>query len=154
MQLLYPHTEPAVLSQSLGTSVRLFVQLPGSSTASLLRVLRDETECVGDIIDAIIAKFNMKQRFMGISPDQLQLFKLDSGGSRTLLTPMQTLSQACILEGSRLAVELTAAVQVPLPRSSGERRYVAAVRWVLRYFLRPAPSISLPLLQTRKCTTG
>lgn len=87
-----------------GGSIRLSVKLPGSSIAELLRVRAANTECVGDLKEAIIKKF---KRFKGLDPSELQLFKLDSS-SRTLLEPMQMLSEASVHIGVDLAVELTA----------------------------------------------
>jgi hypothetical protein len=68
---------------------------------------------VGHIKDAIIAEF---KRFKDLDPSDLLLFKLgDAGsGSRTPLIPAQTLSDAGIVSGTTLVVELTAAPQAPL----------------------------------------
>ena len=65
---------------------------------------RDEIECVGDIKDAVISRF--KKRFASVDPDEVQLLKLD-GSTRTLLGPMQTLNEAGIFAGMKLAVAVT-----------------------------------------------
>jgi hypothetical protein len=67
---------------------------------------------VGDLKDAIMAKF--KQRFTGVDPDQMQLFKVDgaASGSRTALDPTLTLSDASILAGAKLEVVVTTATAV------------------------------------------
>jgi hypothetical protein len=82
--------------------LRLFIMLPGRSTSELLRAPSDETACVGDLKTAIIAEF---KRLEGLKADVLQLFKLD-GSSRTLLNPVQTLSEAGITSGTKLEVAI------------------------------------------------
>jgi hypothetical protein len=88
--------------------ITLFIQLPGSTT---LEVVDTAGPYVGHIKDAIIAKFKLDA-----APHHLLLFKLDDAGSgsRTLLIPTQTLSDAGIISGTTLVVELTAATQAPL----------------------------------------
>jgi hypothetical protein len=66
---------------------------------------------VGHIKRAIIAEFKLDA-----APHHLLLFKLgDTGsGSRTPLNPTQTLSDAGLVSGTKLVVELTAATLAPL----------------------------------------
>lgn len=96
------------LSHSLqipGSSLLLYVTLPGSSTVELLRVPLEATEYVGDLKDAIITKFNKPG---GYKADQLHLINVD-GSHRTVLRPTQTLSDAGVRGGTELAVEFTIA---------------------------------------------
>ena len=67
----------------------------------------EKTECVGDIKDAIIAKFKQLEN---AKADQLQLFKLD-GSNDTQLEPVQTLSEVGIQTGTMLLVKAAEPVQ-------------------------------------------
>ena len=80
----------------------LLVKLPGCSDSELLRVSLEEAERVGDVKDAIIAKF--KQHLAGVDPVQLKLFKLEGCNSVKLLDPTQTLSAARICADTTLLV--------------------------------------------------
>lgn len=98
--------------------VTLFIQLPGIAEPKLLRA--QWSDYPDDVIDTIITKF--KQRFSGVEPDQLHLFKLgDDGSSRILLEPMQTLADAGLFTGTggtvKLLVELVTEGACSLPRS-------------------------------------
>ena len=82
--------------------LRFSIQLSKDET----RVLRvSDAECVDDIMDAIIAKF---KRFKDVDPCELQLFKLDSSGSRSskALKPMQTLAEADLLSATGGLIKL------------------------------------------------
>lgn len=89
------------------------VKLPGSDAAESLRLTRNDIECVGDIKDAVVSRF--KKRFASVDPDEVQLLKLD-GSTRTLLGPTQTLNEAGVFAGTKLAVEVTPFVD---PHSKG-----------------------------------
>lgn len=82
--------------------LRLFVALPGHCNAELLRVLRKETECVGDLKTLIITEYRLD-----IAPQHLQVLKLD-GSRRILLHSAQTLVEAGIDMDTKLVVEFTA----------------------------------------------
>jgi hypothetical protein len=62
----------------------------------LLRVPSDKAAFVGDLTDAIIAKFKL-----AATPQQLQLIKLD-GVAPSLLDPLHTLSEAGVTPGTKL----------------------------------------------------
>jgi hypothetical protein len=88
--------------------ITLLIQLPGCTT---LEVLDTAGLYVGHIKNAVITEFKQLE---GLKADQLQLFKLGGDGSRTPLDPANTLSEAGIVVGTKLVVELTAATQAPL----------------------------------------
>ena len=87
--------------QGSNSSIPLFIKLPGIETVQFLLA---EGLYVGQVIKAIIVEFKLDT-----APQQLQLFKLE-GSSRTQLDPTQTLAEAGIHTGTRLGVELKAAV--------------------------------------------
>lgn len=79
--------------------ITVFIQLPGSSNSEVI----DTTgQYVGQLKKAIIAEFKLDA-----APQQLQLFKLGGDGSRTLLDPTHTLTDADIVTQTKLVVELT-----------------------------------------------
>ena len=81
--------------------IAVSIALPGVSAPQLLRVTSD-CEFVGDVTGALIAIFKQLE---GIKPDQVRLFKLgDEDSSRVLLDSSQTLSEAGICTGTKLAV--------------------------------------------------
>jgi hypothetical protein len=90
--------------QASRASIPLSIQLPDVPEPQFLLA---EGEYVGQVVDAINAKFN---RLKGVTAEQVQLYKLgdDGTGSRTPLHPMQTLSEAGIISGTKLVLELTA----------------------------------------------
>ena len=83
----------------------LLIQLPasGSSSFEVIRVGATSSAYIGDVKDAIVAKF--KQRF---SCDQLQLFKLDDKGCciGEALQPIQTLAEAGLLSATGAPIKL------------------------------------------------
>ena len=81
-----------------GGPIPLFIVLPGVVKPQLLLV---EVLYVGQVIDAIIAKFKLDT-----APQQLHMQKID-GNSRISLDPTQLLSEAGICSGTTLVVELT-----------------------------------------------
>lgn len=93
--------------QVLSKTIPLSILLPGKSTAMLLRSPYENVQYVGDLIKTVIAEF---KRLEGFKADELQLFKID-GSSRTLLTALQTLSEAGVNAGTTLSVELAEAAQ-------------------------------------------
>ena len=94
--------------QAPSRSTPLFIQLPGVEKPQFL--LAEGGQYVGQVTKAIVTEFN---QLRDVKVDQVQLFKLDgSSSSRTLLYPTQTLGDAGILAGTRLAVELTAAASI------------------------------------------
>ncbi len=82
----------------------LSIQLPGVMMPQLLLT---EGQYVGQVIDAIIAKFKDLE---GIKADQVQLFNLD-GSSQTPLNPTHLLSAAGLVTGTSLVVKLTVTAQ-------------------------------------------
>jgi hypothetical protein len=86
----------------------VFIQLPGVTQPHFL--LADGVY-VGQVIDAIISKFKLNA-----TPQQLLLFKLGDHPSRVSLDPTQTLCEAGVQAGSKLAVEV-AATQDPVVRA-------------------------------------
>ena len=69
---------------------------------------RDEIQCVGDLKVAIMAWFN--KRFHGLDSSEVQLYKLDGvAGSRIMLEPTHTLSEAGVDASTKLAVEVAPA---------------------------------------------
>ena len=73
--------------------------LPGHDAAELLRVPREETECVGDLKDLINTKYELN-----VAPQHLVVYKLD-GNIRILLNSMDSLSDAGIFQDTELSVE-------------------------------------------------
>ena len=97
-----------VVVQAPGGLITLFIQLPDSTT---LEVMDTAGPYIGHVKDAIIAEFKLDA-----APQQLRLFRLGdaSSGSRTSLDPPQSLSEAGIVAGTKLAVELSAATSAGL----------------------------------------
>jgi hypothetical protein len=94
---LFPHTF-LVCRAGVQRLIALFIQLPGSTT---LEGLDFAGSFVYQIMDDINAKFN-----------RLKLG--DDGTGRTPLLPTQTLSEAGIVLGTKLVVELTAVITAGL----------------------------------------
>jgi hypothetical protein len=94
--------------------IPVFIQLPGNCTFEVIDVA-GPLVLVGQLKDAVIAKFKLDS-----APQQLQLFKLN-GSSSSLLAPSQTLAEAGLLAGTKLAVAIvgqgTFNVQMSLLRS-------------------------------------
>ena len=97
-------------NQVPGTSLCLSVVLPGNNSAELLRVPQEEDWRVGDIKKAVVADFS---QLIGLKADQVQLFRVN-GDARIPLDPTDTLSDAGIHAGTKLAVELTTVTHVPV----------------------------------------
>jgi hypothetical protein len=94
---LLPLPCPPSVLQAPGKPLLMSVKLQGTDAPLLLRLPRavDENDVVGDIIEAIIAKFKLDA-----APQQLKLFKLNDKGIRSsndALKPMQTLAEADLL---------------------------------------------------------
>ena len=78
----------------------MFVQLPGVQKPQFLLA---KGQYMGEVIDAIIAKFKLD-----FTPQQLVIFKLQHS-CRTILDFTQTLNDAGVHAGTKLVVELAAA---------------------------------------------
>lgn len=94
-----------------GLPLSLSVRLPG---VVMPQYLLAKGHYVGQVIDAVIAKFKLDT-----APQNLQLLKLD-GSIRTPLVPTQTLSEADVTANSEVEVEVIA--QVPMTPVKGALR--------------------------------
>ena len=94
-----PLNAPPKTRQVPSGPISLNVQLPGITSCEVLDVTGP---LVGHVKDAIIVKFKLDA-----PPQQLQLFKIGKDGSRTLLDPTQTLTEAGIKAGDTLEVVIS-----------------------------------------------
>ena len=88
-----------ISQQALRRPITLYIQLPGYTN---FEGIDFNGVRVHHLKDAIIAKFKLD-----VAPQLLQLFKLHDDGSRTLLDPMQTLSEAGLRSDTKLSVVAT-----------------------------------------------